>query len=262
VTRKVWSLCLAMRQKNKDLHGNAPDQCRAALLVVDMFNDFEFPEGEILLDVALPVARRVARLADRARASGVPVIFANDNYGRWRSDLDQQLEHVLDGSPGAPIARLLAPRPEDYYVIKPKHSGFYETTLGLLLGHLGAETLVITGVCTEACVLFTANDAYMRDFELVVPPDGVASFCADEHDAALRMMERLLKAALIPCEDIDFAAMSAPHQQEQAAADADRDPGQVRPQGPDRRRTARADDIDDIGDRDQPRRDRDHARRG
>ena len=97
----------------------------------------------------------------------MPAIYVNDNFGRWRSDFRQILDHCLQ-SPGRAIARLLVPHEEDYFVLKP-HSGFEYTTLDVLLKHLGADTLILSGVATNFCVLFTAHDAYMRDYRLIVP---------------------------------------------------------------------------------------------
>ena len=134
-----------------------------------------------------------ARLKERACEARVPTIYVNDNFGRWRSDFHQILEHVLR-SPGKEIARLLAPRPEDYFVLKPKHSGFQFTTLDVLLEHLDAEVLILTGVAANFCVLFTAHDAYMRDYRLIVPRDCVASLTEGANRMALAHMAEVTKA--------------------------------------------------------------------
>lgn len=192
-----------MPDKNSDLHGSAPDKSDTALLVIDMINDLEFPEGEQLLRFALPMADRLAALAERARAAGVPVIYVNDNFGRWRSDFGAQIEHCLnDGVRGEPIVRKLRPQPEDYFILKPKHSGFFETTLDTLLKYLGARTVVLTGVATNICVLFTANDAYMRDLHLVVPSDCVAANTKDDDRYALEQMRAVLKAEVVPAAEV------------------------------------------------------------
>src|SRR3954468_18924959 len=115
-----------MPTKNEHLHGFVPDQCNVALVLADVINDMEFEGGEQLFENALPAARHLAKLVDRARGAGVPVIYVNDNFGRWRSDFRQQLRHVIDDETrGAPIAKLLQPRSDDYFVLKAKHSGFY-----------------------------------------------------------------------------------------------------------------------------------------
>jgi nicotinamidase-related amidase len=119
----------------------------------------------------------------------------NDNFGRWRSDFRAQVEHCLqDGVVGQPIAELLRPDEDDYFVLKPKHSGFFSTTLDVLLEYLEVKTVVLVGMAANICVLFTANDAYMRDFHLVVPHDGVASNTIEENNYALEQMRVVLKA--------------------------------------------------------------------
>jgi nicotinamidase-related amidase len=197
-----------MRGKNEDLHGNAPDQHPVALVVVDMINDLAFEGGDALLAPALAAADAIADLRRRARAAGVPTVYVNDNHGRWRSDFRRQVDHVLAGTRGAPVAERLLPAEEDYFVLKPKHSGFYATSLELVLAYLGARTLVLTGTATESCILFTAADAYLREFGLVVPPDGVASARPADHDAALGLLGRQLGAALTPAGEVDFEALA------------------------------------------------------
>jgi nicotinamidase-related amidase len=184
-----------MPDPNADLHGNAPDKSDIALLIIDMINDLDFPEGEELLAYALPAARRIADLKRRAKTAGVPAIYVNDNFGRWRSDFRAQVEHCLhDGVLGQPIAELLRPEEDDYFVLKPKHSGFFSTTLDVLLEYLEVKTVVLVGVAANICVLFTANDAYLRDFRLIVPHDCVASNTIEENNHALEQMRTVLKA--------------------------------------------------------------------
>ena len=190
---------------NHDLHGNVPDKAEVALLLIDVINDLEFPEGDQLLRHALPMSERIAELRDRAREAEVPVIYVNDNFGRWRSDLNAQVEHCLsDGVRGQPIVERLRPGEDDYFVLKPKHSGFFSTTLDLLLDYLQVKTVILAGVAGNICVLFTANDAYMRDLRLVVPSDAVASNSEDENRYALAQMRDVLKADTRPTTEIDL----------------------------------------------------------
>jgi nicotinamidase-related amidase len=199
-----------MAGTNTNLHGNAPDTCPAALLLVDVINPVDFPEAGQFLRHAVPAAKRLAELKRRARAAGVPVVYANDNFGKWRSDLTAVVGRCLEpGCPGQPLAELLRPDSEDYIVLKPKHSAFFSTTLDTLLRYLGTRTLVLGGFATDICVLFTANDAYMRDLRLVIPADGVASNRAEDRDAVLALMRRVLKAQTPPAAEIDFAALVA-----------------------------------------------------
>jgi nicotinamidase-related amidase len=192
---------------DNDLHGNAPDQSDIAIILIDVINDLEFDEGEKLLQTALPAAKNIARLKERARLEKVPIIYVNDNFGRWRSDFKKIVNHCLkDDVRGRPIAELLAPDEEDYFVLKPKHSGFFSTTLDLLLQYLGVRTLVIVGFAGNNCVFFTANDAYMRDYQLIIPADCTASNEPADNENALRQMQQVLKADTRPSGDIDFSA--------------------------------------------------------
>jgi nicotinamidase-related amidase len=195
-----------MSRRNADLHGNAPDKSAIAMLLIDVINDFEFVDGETLLAQALPVARHIAELKQRAKQAGVPVIYVNDNFGKWQSDFRKLLEHCLnDRVRGKAIVETLKPDDDDYFVLKPKQSGFHSTTLTTLLDYLQVTTLILTGVTADICVLFTANDAYMRDYDLLVPADCVASVSPDDNRRALEYMQRVLKADIRPCREISFA---------------------------------------------------------
>jgi nicotinamidase-related amidase len=194
--------------RNKDLHGAAPDECSVALLLIDWINDLEFEGGDKLLPQALAAAKATAALRRRAKQAGVPVIYCNDNFGRWRSDFRSLLEHVRNHDVrGRPIADLLAPDEDDYFVLKPKHSGFHSTSLEVLLAHLGATTLVLTGIAGNFCVAFTAHDAHMRDFRVVVPRDCLASEEKADNDHALEHMAKTCKADIAPSASIDFARL-------------------------------------------------------
>ncbi len=200
-----------MPAMNHDLHGNVPDKAVAALLLIDVINDLEFPEGAQLQRSAEPMADRIATLKARARKAGVPAIYVNDNFGRWRSDFQAQVDHCLKpGVRGRILADRLRPEEDDYFVLKPKHSGFYSTTLDILLDYLRVETVIITGVAANICVLFTANDAYMRDLRLVVPEDCVASNTEEDNRYALEQMRKVLKADTRPSHALDFASLKRP----------------------------------------------------
>lgn len=158
----------------------------AALLIIDMINRLDFPGASALLRHALPVAARIAQLKRRLKALGLPVIYVNDNFGQWQSDWQKVFAAcVQSDSLGAPLAQRLLPEPDDYFILKPKHSGFYGTTLEVLLENLGVRTLILTGIAGNLCVLFTANDAHMRDFAVCVPHDCVASNTVRENRWAL-----------------------------------------------------------------------------
>ena len=193
------------------LHGHAHRKSPVALLLIDFINDLEFPEGEKLLRQALPAARHTAALKRRAIEAGVPVIYVNDNFGRWRSDFQMQVRHCLeDGVRGEPLVRLLLPDPDDYFVLKPKSSAFYDTTLSTVLHHLRVRKLILTGLAADVCILFTAHDAHLRDYKIVVASDCVASESARETAAALKNMQKSTHATVCKSKEIDFQQMLQP----------------------------------------------------
>ena len=166
-----------------------------ALLIIDMINDWEFPDADRLLPRAAAIAPAIAALKRRCRRAGVPVIYANDNRGQWRSDFRRIVAHcTARSSPGHRVSKRLRPTARDYFVLKPKHSGFFSTTLETLLRYLETQSLILTGIAGNFCVLFTANDAYMRDFNLFVPSDCTVSNTNKENDSALGLMKKFLKA--------------------------------------------------------------------
>jgi nicotinamidase-related amidase len=196
-----------MPAKNEDLHGSAPDKCETALLLIDVINDLEFPEADQMIDVAVEMARNIQRLKERAREAGVPVIYVNDNFGRWKSDWRRTVEHCLEeGVRGRPVVEILRPQDDDYFVLKPKHSGFFSTTLDTLLRYVGANRLIMTGIAGNFCVLFTANDAYMRDYNLVIPSDCIVSNTQKENDDALALMRKFLKAETPRGDEVELRA--------------------------------------------------------
>ena len=200
---------MATPARNPDLHGNVPDKSDVALLLIDVLNDLEFDSGARLLKPALRMARQLSALSRRARKLGVPVIYVNDNFGKWRSDFRQQLAHCLrDDVRGRPVVEMLQPERHDYFVLKPKNSGFYNTTLELLLEYLQVKRVIVTGIATNNCVLFTANDAYMRDLEVIVPRDCVAAADPAEHRHALTQMRKVLKARIGSQSALDLASLS------------------------------------------------------
>jgi len=183
-----------MPEKNIDLHGSAPDKHKFALLLIDVINDFDFPEADELLKYARKMAPNLLRLKRRAQEAGIPVIYVNDNFGRWKSDFRHTVNHCAQHGRGRDVVKLLRPEKSDYFVLKPKHSGFFSTTLETLLRYLETQTLILTGIAGNFCVLFTANDAYMRDFNLFVPSDCTVSNTKKENQSALGLMKKFLKA--------------------------------------------------------------------
>ena len=165
-----------------------------ALLLIDVINDLAFEGSEALVAQAEPMAIRLASLKRRTSAAGIPTIYINDNFGQWRSDFRKTVAHCVSrSSPGRGVSRRLRPTSRDYFVLKPKHSGFFDTTLDTLLKTLRISRVILTGIAGNICVLFTANDAYMRDLKIFAPADCIVSNTAADNDHALRQIQTVLK---------------------------------------------------------------------
>lgn len=177
-----------------------------ALLLIDFINDLEFPGGDKLLPHALDAAKHAAALKRRARRVGIYAIYANDNFGQWRSDFKQVVAHCSrDNVRGKAMVRAVKPGREDYFVLKPKNSCFFRTPLQVLLDQLGIKKLILTGLTADICVLFTANDAYLHEYKLFVPADCVASMEQTDNEYALKYLARVLKADITPSSQLVVA---------------------------------------------------------
>jgi nicotinamidase-related amidase len=177
-----------------------------ALLIIDMINDLAVPDATSLARTAERAAEAITRLREEARAADVPVIYVNDNFGEWHSDRERIIAHGLEGKhAGRDIAQRLRPDKDDYFIIKPQFSGFYATNLPVLLPKLGRSRLIITGVAADICVLFTAADAHMREYDLWVPADAVAGEHQQRTEWALEIMRNSMKADIRPTTELDIA---------------------------------------------------------
>jgi nicotinamidase-related amidase len=194
---------MRIRAGQSDLHGSAPDSSSVVLLVIDAINDFTFEEARGVLTSALPMARRIRRFKARARSVGISTVYVNDNFGRWRSDFRTLIRHCSQ-SRGRAVTRLLRPDRRDYFVLKPKHSAFYSTTLELLLEHLGTRILILTGLLADSCILLTAYDAHMRGYDVIVLEDCVAARTASDRRRALAQIRRALHAEVRRSASLDL----------------------------------------------------------
>jgi nicotinamidase-related amidase len=209
VSSSVFRPSSFMPAKNQDLHGNVPDKADAALLIIDAINDLEFSGGEAILPAALEMARNISALKQEAKKHKIPTIYVNDNFGKWQSDFNKLIDHCIkDDTRGKEVVELILPDKDDYFVLKPKHSGFFSTTLDILLEYLKVKTLILAGLQTNICVLFTANEAYMRDFFIVAPTDCSASEQQRDHEYALEQMKKILKADIRPWRELDLDHLS------------------------------------------------------
>ena len=190
---------------------DSPAPGRVALLIIDALNTFDFEGADALLPRAERAAERIFNLAEAARGLGTPVVYVNDNHGEWRSDRQALIDaatHVA--APGRDIVRKLAPKADDLFVIKPQISGFYSTNLPVLLPQLGADRLVLVGFATDICVLFTAADAHMRNYEIWVPQDAVAAETEERQRWALEILSRNLGADVRPTSELSLQAFVEP----------------------------------------------------
>ena len=167
------------------------------LLLVDFINPLRFEGAEDIADAAVEAARAAAKLKKAFHAAGACVIYINDNFGQWRSDVPTLLrECPRSAGAAAQLARLLAPTKSDLMILKPRHSGFYATPLDLLLEQLGTKEVVVTGLATDYCVKCTAMDAYVRGYRVAVPADCTAAESEERKHAALAWMTDALKARI------------------------------------------------------------------
>ncbi|MEU3184128.1 isochorismatase family cysteine hydrolase [Streptomyces sp. NPDC006923] len=176
---------------------------KSAVVVIDMINTYEHADADLLLPSVTKVVPSVVRLLERARERDVPVIYVNDNFGEWRSHHGEIVETALSG-PHADLVEPLRPDDASLFVVKARHSIFYETPLAYLLSQLGIGHVILCGQVTEQCVLYSALDAHIRHLEVTVPDDAVAHIHADLADAALRMMRRNMKADVRNTDSIEF----------------------------------------------------------
>ena len=172
---------------------------RTALLLIDFMNPLDFDGANALAPRALKAASSTAKLKQRMRAQRAPIIYANDNFGRWEADFNAVVADCeRRGGTSATMARLLAPAADDRSVLKPRHSAFFGTPLDFLLDELDVGRLVLTGLAADSCVMFTAHDAYLRQYDLWIPSDCVASEKEAWRRDALAYMARVLKASIEP----------------------------------------------------------------
>ena len=186
-----------------------PPPSQTCLLIIDMISEFSFDQAEHLFPAIDQAAQRIAALKRCMKKAEIPVIYINDNFGKWRSDFRGLITRCLqDGCRGRKIAEILAPDEDDYFVLKPKHSAFFATPLELLLKFLDTRHLVVTGIAGNNCVLYTAADAYMREFQVTVPSDCTVSLDPEANRMALAHMQETLKAD-ITASDIIIDKLAA-----------------------------------------------------
>lgn len=185
---------------------NGLNKSERALLLVDFINPLDFPQAPDLAPHALTAAKNADQLARVARRRGVPVIYANDNFGRWQSDFSSMVKSLQEGQGTcATIARLLRPRQQDLTVLKPMHSAFYGTPLDIILGRMGVRTLVLAGLATDICIQLSVADAFLRGLRVHAPEDCTAAETPEKKEAALTYMRDILKCDTRPWKQLRWA---------------------------------------------------------
>lgn len=191
--------------QDRNLRGDKTTDKATALIICDVISDFTFPGAQRFLPRLKKIAPVIGRLRDRADAAGAAVIYVNDNVGAWRSDRASVLGTAMSTTSRMPReVQQILPRDDDYLLLKPQYSAFFGTPLDSLLFHLGVSRLVVTGIATEICVLFSAHDAYLRGFGLHVPRDGCAGISDEAHASSLALMSRALKTDVRSARAVRF----------------------------------------------------------
>ena len=179
-----------------------------AMLIIDMVTDFGFEDGKRLFDAVFPKVDAIADLKAKMKVASAPVIYVNDNFGIWKNSFSKTLNAARSSELGDRVISLLLPDDDDYHVLKPQRSGFFATPLSVLLSSLKVSRLVITGVTTDICVLFTAHDAHMRGFRVTVPSDCSAAVDEKDHSQALELLKRIADADVRASDKIDIKQLN------------------------------------------------------
>ena len=182
----------------------------SALLIIDMISDFGFPDGDVLAAEADKVVDNMVRVRRLFRSRRRPVIYVNDNFRHWNQGFRDLVDWATRiGSRGSALVNLLRPATDDFYILKPRHSAFYETALPSLLDDLGVHALTIVGVAGDACVLSSAFDAHIRKFALWVPADASASLSRERNVRAMQFLGESLGCDITPASCIDRPVSAA-----------------------------------------------------
>ncbi|WP_197380112.1 cysteine hydrolase family protein [Mycolicibacterium mengxianglii] len=172
-----------------------------AVLVIDMLNAYRHPDAENLIPNVEPIVDPLATLISEARRrDDVDLIYVNDNYGDFTADHSDIVNTALHGE-RPDLVKPIVPADDSKMLMKVRHSAFYATPLGYLLTQLGTSTVILAGQVTEQCILYSALDAYVRHFDVVIPKDCVAHIDANLGKASLELMERNMRARICGAAD-------------------------------------------------------------
>jgi nicotinamidase-related amidase len=174
-------------------------------LIIDIVNAFDYPGGDSLLKETRRALPAIVRLKARASKVASPIVYCNDNFGQWRSDFKAVVAHCTgDDMPGRDVVRRIKPDEDDYFILKPKHSAFYQTPLESLLEYLEVRRVILAGIAGDSCIHSTATDAHIREFDVVVCADATASQTRARNRNALQHLETAEYARLASSASVRF----------------------------------------------------------
>ena len=174
---------------------------KVATIVIDMLNPYDHEDGEALAERVSERIEPIRRLIATADSADAELIYVNDNYDDFTATSEDIVQKALDGK-HPELIEPIRPRDGTQFIQKVRHSAFYESPLNHLLHVSEVERLVLAGQVTEQCILYTALDAYIRDFEIVIPRDAVVPLIPELGDAALKMMKRNMSADIVSADDV------------------------------------------------------------
>lgn len=170
---------------------------RKSLLIIDMLNDFVLDGAVLEVPAARNIIPNLKKRIDEAREKKIPIIYICDSHAEDDKEFEIFPSHAVKGTKGAQVVEELSPKHGDYLVEKTTYSGFYNTELDDLLKKLDVNALIVTGIVTNICVMYTVYDAFLRGYRVIVPEDCVAALNEEDHQFALKQMKNILKAEII-----------------------------------------------------------------
>lgn len=173
-----------------------------ALLVIDMLKDFVAEDGALSIADAKKIISNIKNVIEVARANQIPIIYICDSHRRDDKEFEIWPVHCVEGTNGAEVIEELRPEAGDYIIKKQRYSGFFETDLDLRLKELGVEEVILTGVATNICVHYTASDAVLRGYSVIILKDCIAAITPEEHEFGIRQMKEILNCKLKRAKNI------------------------------------------------------------
>jgi nicotinamidase-related amidase len=174
---------------------------KTALVVVDMLNTYDHPDADSLVESVEGTVEPIQRLIRRAQDESIELVYVNDNYSDWHASPDEIAKSAMNGKRPDLVEPILPPEEEVPFIIKARHTIFYGTPLEYFLGQRDIGHLVLAGQVTEQCILYSALDAYVRQYEVTIPTDAVAHIHENLAQAALEMMEVNMDAEICPSDE-------------------------------------------------------------